>query len=409
MKSNLRALPIVEQWDCHNCTSCCRETTIQLNPEDIIRLQQQKWSEHPEYREVPVMHRSVWLGGAWVLAHKPDGSCIFLTEAGRCRIHEQFGFDAKPHMCKLFPLQVVRTDRDACATMLRSCPSAAADRGRPLIEHLQSLNRLLNDDSEQFSSAIAPPVTRRSTSNWEDFHRIANQLQSLLTEDRFPLVRRVVHALRFCQLLDDSKWNRIREESKPELVELFTQLAYEGARHPFENRQPPKRRTARLFRRLGAHFIRCIPGGPPTRSWSDHFRVWRQSGNLARTSTVAPELHPLFPSIAIEKLERPLGPLTAEVLRPLNRFFESHAASKRYALAQPTRPLVENFRRLAFAFPISLWMLRWRAADREPAAHDMVQIVVALERGLELSALSRATSYLAESGELERLIAWYGR
>lgn len=409
MKINLRALPIVEQWDCHNCTSCCRETTIQLNPEDIIRLQQQKWSEHPEYREVPVMHRSAWLGGAWVLAHKPDGSCIFLTEAGRCRIHEQFGFDAKPHMCKLFPLQVVRTDRDACATMLRSCPSAAADRGRPLIEHLQSLNRLLNDDSEQFSSAVAPPVTRRSTSNWEDFHRIANQLQSLLTEERFPLVRRVVHALRFCQLLDDSKWNRVREESKPELVELFTQLAYEGSGQIFENRQPPKRRSARLFRRLGAHFIRCVPGGPPTRSWSDHFRIWRQSGQLARTSVEVPELHPLFTSTAIEKLERPLGPLAAEVLRPLNRFFESHAASKRFALSQPTRPLVENLRRVAFALPMSLWMLRWRAVDREPAADDMVQIVVALERGLELSALSRATSYLAESGELEQLVAWYSR
>ena len=58
---------------------------------------------------------------------------------------------------------------------------------------------------------------------------------------------------------------------------------------------------------------------------------------------------------------------------------------------------------------MSLWMLRWRAVDREPAADDMVQIVVALERGLELSALSRATSYLAESGELEQLVAWYSR
>lgn len=409
MKSNLRALPIVEQWDCHNCTSCCRETTIQLNPEDIIRLQQQKWSEHPDYREVPVMHRSAWLGGAWVLAHKPDGSCIFLTEAGRCRIHEQFGFDAKPHMCKLFPLQVVRTDRDACATTLRSCPSAAADRGRPLTQHLTSLKRMLGDDSERISSATAPPVSRRSPSNWDDFHRLAETLQSLLTDDRLPLVRRVVHALRFCQLLDDSKWNRVREESKPELIELFTQLAYEGSGQLFENRQQPKRRTARLFRRLGAHFIRCVPGGPTTRSWSDHLRIWRLSGRLARTSEVTPGLHPKFPPIAIAKLERPLGPLAAEVLRPLNRFFESHAASKRYTLSQPTRPLVENLRRLAFAFPMSLWMLRWIAADREPTADDMVQIIVALERGLELRALSRATSYLAESGELERLIAWYSR
>ena len=99
---------------------------------------------------------------------------------------------------------------------------------------------------------------------------------------------------------------------------------------------------------------------------------------------MTPELHPQFRSIELDRLERPLGPLTAEVLHPLDRFFESHAISKRYALAQPTKSLVASARRLAFAFPMSLWMLRWLAADREPVADDMVQIVVALERGLEL-------------------------
>jgi hypothetical protein len=39
----------------------------------------------------------------------------------------------------------------------------------------------------------------------------------------------------------------------------------------------------------------------------------------------------------------------------------------------------------------------------------MVQIVVALERGIVLPALNQATRYLAQSGDLERLIAWYAR
>jgi hypothetical protein len=39
----------------------------------------------------------------------------------------------------------------------------------------------------------------------------------------------------------------------------------------------------------------------------------------------------------------------------------------------------------------------------------MVQIVVAMERGLALPALNRAAGYLAESGQLERMIVWYGR
>jgi hypothetical protein len=177
----------------------------------------------------------------------------------------------------------------------------------------------------------------------------------------------------------------------------------------FQNRQPPSKRAARLFRRLGAHFIRCFPGGRPTRTPIDHWRVLRQSGRLARGASLLPELHPQFPAIGVDQLERPLGPLSDDVLKPLNRFYESQAVSKRYVLAQPGVSLADSVRRLAFAFPMSLWMLRWMAVDREPVADDMVQIVVALERGVVLPALTRATRFMEESGQLERLIAWYAR
>jgi len=111
----------------------------------------------------------------------------------------------------------------------------------------------------------------------------------------------------------------------------------------------------------------------------------------------------------LDRLERPLGPLAIDVLQPLSRFYESHAMSKRYILAQPSGSLVESVRRLAFTLPMALWMLRWLAAEREPTANDMVQIVVALERGFVLPSLGRAAGYLAESGQLERLIVWYSR
>src|SRR5215213_6573077 len=124
MGPKLHTLAIIEQWDCHHCTACCRETTIQLNAADLGQLDRQNWDEHPDFRGVRTVRRSWVMGGAKVLAHKADGSCVFLTQAGRCRIHEVFGADAKPFMCRLFPLQVVRTDRDAFATVVRSCPSA---------------------------------------------------------------------------------------------------------------------------------------------------------------------------------------------------------------------------------------------------------------------------------------------
>jgi hypothetical protein len=97
-------------------------------------------------------------------------------------------------------------------------------------------------------------------------------------------------------------------------------------------------------------------------------------------------------------------------MRPLDRFFESHAISKQYAVVGAGgRSLVESFRALSLAFPLALWMLRWASGQRPPTAADMVNIVVALERGRGMPAISRSATMMARSQQLERLIAWYAR
>jgi lysine-N-methylase len=344
-----------------------------------------------------------------VLAHKADGSCVFLTEAGLCRIHELFGADAKPFVCQQFPLQVVTTDRESLATVVRSCPSAAADRGRAVGEHLGFLTRLLGDAGARDATVAAPPIAGRTRRGWDDFYVVAEAVQRMLVDERLPLVRRLVHCLRFCGLLEQCKWKRVETHAVAGLVEVLEGVPGRDVGELFRDRAPPSKRTGRLFRRLGAHFIRCFPGGRPMRTLGDQWRVMRMSGRLARGASVLPELHPRFSAIELERLEGALGPLGADVFRPLERFYVSHAVSKRYASAPPGGSLVDSVRRLAFAYPMSLWMLRWLAAGREPVADDMVQIVVALERGISMPALNGAARYLAESGQLERLIAWYGR
>jgi lysine-N-methylase len=405
----LHTLPIIEHWDCHGCSACCRETTIRLSADDLAKLESQRWDEHPEFRGQRITRRLAFLGGAKVLAHKADGSCVFLTGEGRCRIHAEFGPEAKPLACQQFPLQVVATDRDLSVTVLRSCPTAAAGQGKPLSEHLPFLKRLLGDAPRPAGPAAARPVVRGGARSWDDFHRVAGAFERLIADQRIPLVRRVVHAAQLCTLLSESKWNRIDAKAKGELIQLLVESATNDVGQLFSDRKPPTPRVAKLFRRLGAHFVRCYPGGPPIRSLSSHWRAFRASGKLARATTTVPAVHPQFPAVALAQLERPLGPLAVEVLAPLSAFFESHAISKRYALSRSNRPLVESVRRLAFAYPMALWMLRWLAHDRAPTADDIAQIVVALERGLDLPALSPAVNFMADDAQLERLIAWYGR
>lgn len=406
MAAKLVTLPIVEHWDCHQCAACCRETVIRLDADDLARLHGQRWHEQPEYRGVRVVRRSVLLGGTHVLAHKADGSCVFLTAEGRCRIHEVFGADAKPRVCRQFPLQVVHWERTNYATVLRSCPSAAADHGRAVGEHLGFLKRLVNQEGTRVA---VPPVVPRARQQWSEFECVSAALQRYLTDERLPLVRRVVRSVRFCNLVEQCRWRRIKPESVAGVVQAAEELSEHELGELFRDRVAPGKRAAQILRRVGAHFIRCFPGGRPTRTLRDHWHVMRAGGRLAKGPMTPADLHPRFAATETERLERPLGPLSNSVLRPLERFFVAHAVSRRYALAQPTTALVDSARRLALMYPMGMWMLRWLAVDREPTTEDVVGIVVALERGMTLAGLIRAVRWFADSGELERLAAWYAR
>jgi hypothetical protein len=58
---------------------------------------------------------------------------------------------------------------------------------------------------------------------------------------------------------------------------------------------------------------------------------------------------------------------------------------------------------------MALWLLRLATGERQPSVDDMVYIVAALERGHGLAALSRGTTAMAHTKQLQRLIAWYAR
>ncbi|MEZ6080803.1 MAG: YkgJ family cysteine cluster protein [Pirellulaceae bacterium] len=82
-------LPIVtlkndERWDCQRCGFCCRGSLILLSAEDAQRLRSQKWDEQPEYEKIRIMVRHRGAGSSYRLAHRDDGTCIFLNVKTDC-------------------------------------------------------------------------------------------------------------------------------------------------------------------------------------------------------------------------------------------------------------------------------------------------------------------------------------
>src|SRR5580658_10681590 len=122
--------PSIQNWSCHGCTHCCRGFMfIELSKEERQRIEGQGWSTKegvdPETMIVTESGRSR-------LGHQGDGACVFLDSAGRCRIHARFGEAAKPRACRLFPLTLHPVGGKLVVGVRFSCPSAAANSGKPL-------------------------------------------------------------------------------------------------------------------------------------------------------------------------------------------------------------------------------------------------------------------------------------
>jgi hypothetical protein len=107
--------------------------------------------------------------------------------------------------------------------------------------------------------------------------------------------------------------------------------------------------------------------------------------------------------------------MNASLYVPFARLIETTATSWNYAISnRGSWSIVESVRMLALSYPIGLWLLRWAAANREPAVTDVLDIITALDRGQGYAPLAgakqrRRLQLLSSLDALEGLVAWYGR
>jgi lysine-N-methylase len=411
----IRALELDQRWDCHGCAECCHGGMIELDDEELRRLRHDRWHEHPDFRGVRIVVAPGLGKKRYRLAKRNDGRCVFLMTDGRCRIHAEHGPEAKPLICRMFPFQLVALGDFAYLTLRRSCPSAAAGRGRPLREHRQSAARLVKHSRMAPKPSRPPPIARRHCRPWKETLRVAESIERLMLDGRYPLVRRLMHGIQFCDLLQTCRLDKLSGDKLAELVDMLETSSTVGAGELFRERHSPAGTARLLFRQTALEYLRLHPKAAVARSWRGRWQLVTASIAMGRGRGRVPRLIAGVPETTFEALESPLGHLPQEVLAPLTAYFEASAASKQYAiLGRPGWSIVESFRALAASHPVALWMLRLVSAGRAPEPDDTIGVVAAMDWGQGFAGLSGARhrkriTAIARGGDLARLVAWYAR
>ena len=417
MSFPLRNLPVMQNWDCHSCSDCCRIEAV-ITDEEKQRIESLDLVNDPEVAPKPWFAPAGLGSQKWKLNHRPDGGCVFLTSANHCRLQERFGAQVKPFVCRLFPFVLIPAGNHWRVGMRFSCPSAAANSGRPVVDaekDLVHLSCLLEHHlGRSADNAPAPLLQTGQQLSWPDLCRVIQVLVEIVQDRSDRLERRLRKCLAMARLCGQKRLDGLQGDKLTKYLQAVrSALETDVPREPADVPSPDRLFGGILFRVLLAIYARRdrdvyrAPGAKRRLGRVlDGYRFVRGRGRV-------PRVNPFLPDTRFEEVER-----SSELLQDLDETLERYYVVKLNSLqfCGPSNfdmPLWPGLESLVLTLPMILCLKRAIAGPSElDAVQQAIQIVDDHFGGNPMLGFPHVRFLLhtlAQRGELEKLVAWYSR
>lgn len=415
MAMPVRSLPVLQNWDCHGCSDCCKTYAVPVSDEEKDRIEAQGWAKEPEFQGVDLF---TMVKGSRSLAHRPGGGCVFLGENGRCRIHAKFGSATKPLACRAYPFIMIPGGDHWRVGLRFTCPSVADNKGRPMGDHAKDATDYGAELEPRGLKAELPPPPLQpgQVMDWADLFRFSAAFGKIVSAPDVPMEHKLRHVLQLSKQLRKLIFEKV---TGPRLTELLDVLAGATADEvvPAERVAPPGWVGRAVFRQLAAIHTR-VDLGPirGTMTEGGWFRRMLAGYRFAWGAGKVPPVNGLLPlGVRFEDAERFAGPVPAESEELFARYFRIKLDSFQFAGAINFHvPFWTGLDSLVLIFPMTMWLSRLLTTADRPrplAIREALRIVDdsfgfnTLLRGKLASGLRS----LSIKDELPRLVAHYGR
>jgi lysine-N-methylase len=423
MPMPVRHLTVLQNWDCHVCGTCCKEYPVAVTDEERRRIEEQHWEKEPGFQGIPLFKTaSGLLVHRQELNRRADGSCVFLSERGRCRIHEKFGPEGKPLPCRLFPFLLVPAGDHWRVGVRFACPSAAANKGRPLTQHdsdLETFAALLaarEGMPNKPSEANLPPPEMQAGQRvtWPDLMRFANVLLTILRAPGERMERRLRKCLTLDRLCRQARFEKIDGTRLDEFLKLVvSSLDGETPADP-ATLAAPSWLGRLLFRQNLALFARKDQGPDRGLAAQGRLALLRAGWRFARGRGSVPRVNGRMPDATFDQVEALRRPPSPESEEMLERYYLTKIGSLQFCgVMNHGLPFWDGFEVLAATFPVICWLTRLFAGlpalEATQRAVSMVDDHFGFNTVLGTRRQRLGFRIMVRTGELDKLIAWYGR
>jgi lysine-N-methylase len=410
---------VMQNWSCHSCGDCCRRMEGVITGAEKERIEALDLANDPEVAPKP------WFapvgGGSknWKLAHRPDGGCVFLTTGNHCRIQERFGADVKPFACRLFPFVLIPAGNHWRVGMRFSCPSAAANSGRPVADSakdLVHLSHLLEKHAGRSADSAPPPSLQDGQQmSWPDVCRLVQVLVEIVEDRGDRLERRLRKCLAVARVCGPTQWEGVQGNKLSKYLQAVRSAIDAEVPRAAGDLPPPDRVLGRLlFRVLLPIFARR--DRDVYRARKDIRRRlarvldgWR----FARGNGPVPRVNEFLPETSFDQVEQSKG-MPPEIDETLERYYVVKLNSLQFC-GPPNfdMPFWAGLESLVLTLPMILWLGRaFTGLSPVQAVQQAIQLVDDQFGGnpmLGFPHIRFLVRTMAQRGELEKLVAWYSR
>jgi lysine-N-methylase len=389
-----------------------------ITDEEKRRIEALDLADDPEVAPKP-WFRPVGRGNKkWRLTHRPDGGCVFLTSSNHCRLQERFGADVKPFVCRLFPFLLIPAGNHWRVGMRFSCPSAAANSGRPVPDSekdLVHLSHLLEQYAGRSAdSALPPPLRPGHQVEWPELVRLVKVLVEIVQDRRDRLERRLRKCLAVGRICIQKPPDRLRGDK----LSKYLQAVRDGVeadvpRQPADVPPPDWLLGSVLFRTVLAIYARRVRDDYRARGIRRRLGRVLDGWRFVRGRGPVPRINEFLPEIRFDAVEQASG-LPPETDEALERYFVVKLNSLQFC-GPPNFDLAfwEGLDSLVLTLPMIQWLSRaFAGVTPDQAVQQAITLVDDHFGGnpmLGFPHVRFVLRTLSERRELEKLVAWYSR
>ena len=370
-------------FSCTGCGDCCRSFDLLLGPGERERLANLEWAGRKGDLVGAQPADRVTVAGlddSHQLSRKPDGACIYLGSENQCRIHQHFGPEAMPLMCRLYPFGFYTMGERTAVDVSFSCRSVSQGSGAPIGETVADSARLLGSRASTDSRPhrIRDQMPIDGSTMWE----IEHHMLSLLADGTLTPVDRIRCVLQFVRLATTG------DPAQPTAALLRKAMA-KGI--PMQIRDAPleaamdKTQRAVFYQWLhlalnpASRRFHTLPPAHQATVRNQHETVGRRFRDRDGKPTVdGVELAVDFDRIALVQT----GIFVSGNCRPVLDFLCAKIVGQKFLVAgQRELPLVEAALKFLVCFPMTVWTSKALAADRgavkveEPDLRQAIRLI----------------------------------